>query len=141
VFVADGAALEQSLERNLYGMSGKSTALRLAAGRLVYTPTSRDDHLATKFFDIGAAGEDRDVGVRLTIRMPDGAVGRCQAAVQTADYVIVGRASCRTAAGLEIALPARTQKFRVLLVSGDHRRADLPAEMRLELLERPRSGS
>jgi hypothetical protein len=138
VFVADATVLEQTLERNFYGMWGKGTALQRTDGRLVYTPTSPGDHLTTKFFDVGQPPEGSDRGVTLTIRMPDAPVGQCTLVLQTSTFDEVGRVPCRAPAGRAFVLPAGTVAFRVLLVSRDQRRADLPAELRIELVERRR---
>jgi hypothetical protein len=94
--------------------------------------------LTTKFFDVGQPPEGSDRGVTLTIRMPDAPVGQCTIVVQTSTFDEVGRVPCRASAGRAFVLPAGTVAFRVLLVSRDQRRADLPAELRIELVERRR---
>jgi hypothetical protein len=134
LYTADARALERSLERNLYGGRGAARALVRAADRLVFTPTSRDDHLATAFLDAGGVS-----GVRLTIRMPARPAGRCRAVLQSQDFRTLGTLPCASPTGVsEFAVPATARSVRLLLVSGDHRAADLPSEIRLEALTKPR---
>jgi hypothetical protein len=144
LLAADARRLRATLERNLYGRGDRGSVLELDGDRLVFRPTSRNDHLATPFVSLGDRGGAQRLGIRVTSRMPASPAGRCELLVQTRKFETLLRAACdRTrpvgsdASISEADVPEDAEALRLVLVSGNERRVDLPSTVQLDLFPLP----
>jgi hypothetical protein len=140
----DARGLQTTLERNVYGRVGRDTVLELEGDRLVFRPTSRRDVLATPFFRLDDSHGTPRVGLRVTRGMPASPVGRCELAVQTPRFEMLLRTACggphaagRDANVSELEVPVSTEALRLLLMSADGRRVDVPSTVQVDVFPLP----
>lgn len=125
------ADLEKDASRIGYGSKPEAIVARDAAGALVFTPETPQDHVATQFTSLQTHDGRRSLELVLDVKTPGG--DACVAHLQDQAFVVLATVPCRAAGEQRVTanLGSAVTGIRVYFQSAKLEPLRLPARMRL----------
>lgn len=117
IFSASGSKLFKVLEGNIYAPDKADVGLHNENGRIIFVPSTKSDHVATRFFDIEAKPNKAELLVSLkSMELFSGSM-LPKLKIQDGDFNNIFQQQLENTVDeeilLEITLPANTKKFRL----------------------------
>lgn len=123
--------LEKDASRIGYGSKPDAMLTRDAAGALVFTPQTAQDHVATQFTALAPSDRSRSLELVLDMKSPGGEA--CVANLQDQAFNVLATVPCRSTGEQRATaqVPQTVSGVRVYFVSASLEPLHLPARMRL----------